>query len=278
MKKIACQYAIVRFLPFVETGEFANVGIVLMAANQHFFGYKLETSRYGRITRFFEELDAKVYRGTIRNLREELERITGLLKGHGFDNRLKSNDVEFANAVFKEIVRARETIVRFSEVRKIVTADPKETLKELFEFYVERNFVTKKYQEEIMEQSVRNLLLKAHLGERFVKTAVGDEEYHANFPFVEQMGNKPVKIIKPLHLAHEDSTKILDHGGAWLFRINELKKRNLLPRKVLFAVSEPDNDGKRQKACQDIEDSLRETGSLVVPFSEKETVIEFAVS
>ncbi|HVK54151.1 MAG TPA: DUF3037 domain-containing protein, partial [Burkholderiales bacterium] len=30
---IACHYAIVRFLPFVETGEFANVGVVLFSPN-----------------------------------------------------------------------------------------------------------------------------------------------------------------------------------------------------------------------------------------------------
>jgi len=30
MKKFACQYAIVRFLPYLETGEFANVGIVML--------------------------------------------------------------------------------------------------------------------------------------------------------------------------------------------------------------------------------------------------------
>jgi len=75
MNKIACQYAIVRFTPFVETGEFANVGIIMMAPKHRFFGFELETKRYGRITNFFEELDAKVYKKTLHNMKEELERI-----------------------------------------------------------------------------------------------------------------------------------------------------------------------------------------------------------
>lgn len=29
MNKLACQYAVVRFLPYAETGEFANVGVAL---------------------------------------------------------------------------------------------------------------------------------------------------------------------------------------------------------------------------------------------------------
>ncbi|MGM0927683.1 MAG: DUF3037 domain-containing protein [Pseudomonadota bacterium] len=30
MKRIACQYVILRFMPYVETGEFANVGVVMI--------------------------------------------------------------------------------------------------------------------------------------------------------------------------------------------------------------------------------------------------------
>jgi len=56
MKKFACQYALLRFRPFVETGEFANVGVVMLAPEARFFGYRL-LKRYGRITQFFHQLD-----------------------------------------------------------------------------------------------------------------------------------------------------------------------------------------------------------------------------
>ena len=55
MTKFACQYALLRFRPFAETGEFANVGIVLLAPEARFFGFRL-LKRYGRITQFFIEL------------------------------------------------------------------------------------------------------------------------------------------------------------------------------------------------------------------------------
>lgn len=66
MNKVACQYAIVRFAPYVETGEFANVGVLMVAPRQPYFGFKLETRRHGRITRFFEELEPKFYREALR--------------------------------------------------------------------------------------------------------------------------------------------------------------------------------------------------------------------
>ena len=58
MNKVACQYALLRFRPFVETGEFANVGVVLLAPEARFFGFRL-LKRYGRITQFFHQLPIK---------------------------------------------------------------------------------------------------------------------------------------------------------------------------------------------------------------------------
>ena len=49
----ACHYAIVRFMPFVETGEFGNVGVVLFSPTARFFGFRLLGQRISRITNFF---------------------------------------------------------------------------------------------------------------------------------------------------------------------------------------------------------------------------------
>ncbi len=46
LNKLACRYAILRFLPYTETGEFANVGVVLACPATGYFGFKLETRRY----------------------------------------------------------------------------------------------------------------------------------------------------------------------------------------------------------------------------------------
>ena len=278
VNKIACQYAIVRFAPFVETGEFANVGIVMMAPKNNYFGFQLEIKWHARVTNFFNKFDPVVYRATLNNLRIELERAADMLKQHGFDKGLKTNKVNFAAGLFDEIIRPRETILRFGKLRTILTENPKETLKELFGYYVERNFVTKEYQETALEKGVRKLLTVEKLGDRFVKATVGNDEYHTNFPFVEQKNGHPIKIIKPLHLAQDEPSKILEHGGAWLFRIQQLKKRGLLPlpRNVLFTLSGPTSGGNRGKAYKDIEDDLRGVGVGVAAYSEKQAIVDFA--
>jgi len=59
MKKTACQYNIVRFAPFIETGEFAS-GHPDDGTKGTLFCYMLLTRRHGQITKFFEGLDTKV--------------------------------------------------------------------------------------------------------------------------------------------------------------------------------------------------------------------------
>jgi len=110
MTNTACHYAIVRFLPFVETGEFANVGIVLFAPKARYFGFKLLMNRYARVTNFFEQLDAKVFRAAMRTFREELARIDEMLKRLGTDRRLKGLDHDNALALWNEVIKPRETM------------------------------------------------------------------------------------------------------------------------------------------------------------------------
>lgn len=278
MNRIPCLYAIVRFAPLVETGEFANTGVIVIAPAQRFFGFKLMIQRHARVTQFFEPLEAKVFRATMRTLRDELERAQALLRQHGFDKRRKDNDVEFAKGLFDEIIRPRETILKFSEPRPILALDPTAVIKELYAHYVERNFVTREYQETALEKGVRKWLSQARIGERFARIEVGNNEYRATFPFVESVDDRPVKAIKPLHLDHAQANKILDHGGQWLFRVHALKKRGLLPPHVLFAVSGPRQQDVRSGAVKEIVDSLEDAGVTVLPYGDKAQILEFAAA
>ena len=278
MNNIPCLYAIVRFAPFVETGEFANAGVILLAPSERFFDFKLMLTKHARVTRFFEPLEGKVFRATMRTLKDELDRAAGLIRQHGFDKRLKNNDVEFAKGLFKEIIRPRETTIKFCEPRPILAADPKAKLDELYAHYVERGFVTREYQEAVLEKGMRKWLGQAKISERFARVEVGNQEYRAAFPFVEKRDELVLKAIKPLHLNQPAPNKILDHGGQWLFRVQALKKRGLLPARVLFAVNGPTHNDPRVDAVREIVDSLQDIGVTVLPYAQKQQILEFAAA
>jgi hypothetical protein len=278
MNRTVCQYAIVRFMPFVETGEFANVGIIMMSAKGRYFGFKLQTNRHKRVTNFFDDLDAKIFRAAMADIKDELGRVRQLLMANGFDKRHTAIDTDFANTLFAEVVRPREVMVRFSQTRTALATDPDKTLDELFKHYVERDFVNKEYREVLMEKGIRNLLIDANLGERFVRRDIGNEEFHVPFPFVEMREGKPGKIIKALNLAQKEATKIKIHGNEWQFKIRQLKKKNFLPPEVLLTVYGPPSDDKRADAYIDAIEMLEETGVVVVPYDRKMEILRFAAS
>src|SRR5699024_9381710 len=123
---------------------------VMMSARDRYFGFRLEAQRYSRITQFFDGVDVQHYKGALRYLRDELNRVRGWLK-------------------------------------------------------------------------------QARLQDRFQPKTLGDNEYQATFPFVEMAGECAAKAIKPLHLGQDRSARIIDRGGAWAFRIEQLRKRGKLP-------------------------------------------------
>lgn len=275
--KTACHYAIVRFMPFVETEEFANVGVVLFAPDGRYFGFRLLGNRTSRITNFFEQMEVATYRAFMRDLREELVRVSAAFKTMGTDRRLKALDMPAAWAMWSELIKPRASLVRFGEGRVVLASDPEAKLNDLFGYYVERNFVTREYREQVLERNVRQVLKAADLAKRFQPARVGNEEYHAQFPFVQMDGETPVKAIKALTLSQPDPARIIDHGGQWVLRVTQLRKRGLLPEHVLFAV---DDDAKatglRARAREEVLAELRGLNVEVAGLGQNQRLLEFA--
>ena len=280
MTRFACQYAIVRFMPYIETGEFANVGVLLWIPKTRHLSFKLLRRKYARITQFFEELDKAVYLKTMANIEAELLRIQSMLL-HNTTTEFSSQGMEygFHKGIFDELIRPRETIARFSERRSILSEDPQKTLQELFNYYVGRNFVTREYQETVLEKGIKKLLEQSNLARHFSKRKVEDHLYSVTFPFVEQDDNKTTKVIKPLFLGQADSTAIIEHGDHWKLKVNQLRKRNLLHGPVLFPVKGPEDVSPadiRFQAFEEARDSLADDAIEVVLYTEKARILEFA--
>lgn len=272
MKKYACQYAIVRFLPYLETGEFANVGVVMLCPDAGFFEFKL-LKHVRRITAFFEELDAGIYRRAANDFNLELRRIRNWLT-----HQQGAMDVELARHLFGELTRQREAMMRFDGVRVVLADDPVQQLDELFGHYVERNFATKAYQEQLLVKTVRRVLADAKLDKQYRPETLGDTAaYHAHLPFVHREGDRAIKAIKPLHLAHEDPAQIYDHGWAWLGKVEKLRALKVLPEHLLFPVQGPaESDGKRFEMYLEITEKMAANDVLVVSTQQTQKIIEFA--
>jgi hypothetical protein len=269
MDKLACRYATLRFLPYPETGEFANVGIVLACPATGFFGFRLQRRRYGRITKFFEHLDAKVYTQAIGHFENELARVQTAMH--------MQRDANALRLAFEALTHPREAILRFGEPRAILVQEPEQALNQLFARYVEHDFAEREHFELEMERRVQQLLREIPLRAPFRPDDIGNDEIHARFPLVQTVDGHPLKVIKPLNLTQDEPNRIYEHGDRWIAKTARLRRAALLPANVLFMLkAPPEQADKRHRAYADIRERLGELGVRLADEAQQAQIIEFA--
>jgi len=120
-----CNYAMLRFIPYPQTGEVVNVGVVVNCIQPCFLHFLAEETMPARVKALFPEYDAAVFAATVEAMGKEVKRISGRIRG--------PKDCQLS---FNELVRPRENTFRFGEVRTILTKDPEKLSDELFCRYV----------------------------------------------------------------------------------------------------------------------------------------------
>lgn len=272
MKTIVCNFAPLRFLPYRETGEFVNVGVVASCPQVDFFGYRLVSlRRTGRVTHFFPELDAKLFRTALKRMADELARVQARHRLLPTVDIVSPDLAAGRLLEFQELVRLREGLLHFGETGMMMAADPEAALGELFDRFVERQFARRKeYQEMIMRDRLADFLRQWKLAEQYeYNQKVGDADFQVLIPFIHRAGAVVERAIKPLDLAKEETSDIYHHGGAWVKNMERLNKRNSLPVTTIFAVRMPQG-GNRRHAANEICDELSQIGVQPVPFTEVE--------
>lgn len=251
-----CNYSILRFLPYPETGEFVNIGIVLLANNGE-FRFKIATRRQ-RVTRFFETLDSKVYIRARNEVDEELKRLVGFFAS-------RRNEINLLVTTFKHLIQPRETMMRFSEPGTITTTNIGETLETLFDHYVNHSFANKEYQEKVLERQLGSLLATSNLKQRYSERRLGDSEYEVRFPFVLMADEQAAQAIKPLYFGQAEPSKILEHGDAWQAKVMRLKRAQRLAKDTLFITEPPSEDKpKLIKAYEEVTSALADVEGVRV--------------
>jgi hypothetical protein len=229
------------------------------------------------VTDFFPELNLDVFKSGLQAFLLELERLKTVEQNGTSAQYFLVGEVSVERARFRELVRPRETLLHFGEVSTVLATNPAEKLKELFEFYIKRQFAQdREYQEIIMRNKLADFLKENKLGERYKPKQVGDENYHVVLPFVFEEHNKIRKAIKPLHLDKEGPTEIYRHGDFWLSSVRRLRNANKLPGEMLFTVKAPKANPKRIAAAEEICKELHALNTVTVPFGERIRILDFA--
>lgn len=252
-----CRYAIVQFTPFSETGEFANVGIVLACPKTGFFKYRLQKRKYKRITDFFEGIERSDYLNAIAATEFELDFVI---------QKTQNETSDQLRHYFTSLVRPREGIIKFSNERAVLCDSPEQELDRLFSHYVEHSFATRQYVEERMNGHLRTLLSTLDLEAPFKAERLGNDDMHTQFQFVQVVDAQPLKLIKALNLSQRDALSIGDHGDSWIGRMKRLSRVDPnMPELKLFTVElAPPADAARHEVGKEVVRELQGIGVEVI--------------
>ncbi len=121
----ACNYAVLRFLPYPETGEFVNVGVVVNCMQPCLFDFMMEEKMTDRMKALFPDQNEQAFAAAAAAMRQEMMRVKAMIR-----------DPKTCQFAFQEAVRPRESTLRFGEARTILTANAENVADELFRRYV----------------------------------------------------------------------------------------------------------------------------------------------
>ena len=254
-----CNYAVLRFQPYPETGEFANLGIVMVCNNGQFLEM-VETRTRKRVTDFFDKLDPAIFTRARKEFTKEIRRVRELANAHPHDSVLQLG-------LFKHLTAPNETMFRFSQPGTVATDNPEEELVKLFNRYVHHEFAQREDQETKLKRRINTLLREQFADRAYREERLGDEQYHVKFPFVWQQGKVARQAIKPLSFDLDDPKSILDKGDRWIMQVNRLAKHGGMPQDTVFICKAPaGQDPHRQKSYREITEELGSTGRVrVIP-------------
>lgn len=269
--QLALRYAVIRYVPYLETREFATVGVVAVCPKTGYFDYKL-TTLYSRFSHFFPEFDAATYKAAISYFAQELDAIKNL-------TRREHLSVEFLRSLFDQVTRDREAIVCTSQPRVRLVAKAEQGLEYLFNYYVNHSFISKETAQEVLTKRVVDLVKNLPLRKPFKERRLGGSIFHATFPLV-QMDNleRAERIIKPLSLHQPDPNKMYEHADLWVGRVNRLKQTKEMSdsTSVLFAYEPPQvMSSSQQEAFQMILDLMNKSDITHTEAKNENSIMEF---
>lgn len=263
--KYSCLYSIVRFAPYAETEEFANVGIVLTAPAYGRMEYRLARRNWKRVNQFFEcpQLFAKV----IEVAQNELESVRQMT-AQATDNQIVNH--------FRYLTEPRESLIRFSPMRSILADGFSETLNQLYERFIERQEIPRAHREEQMVREIRTLFTEAAI-RNFRDDTLTGELTKLHLPLVHR--NNVIAAIKPLAFDQAEPSSILDHCEQWVIRLARAEREGIIKlENVLIPVTAPYSEQTRtqRKAVDAAKQIIRRNRLPLVEFEQTDKITAFA--
>jgi len=262
--KTEYSYVILRYVHDVVSGEFANVGVVLVAPRTRFAG-ALCTNRYQRISQFFQGASGKHVRDVNSYIQSRIDEISERLTTTGIGSEFPKDAGEFS----RQVLPTDDSSFQISELRGGIgdASATERVLEDLFDRFVERYDRPQERRtrtdEEVWRPFKRALdsrRLSAHLRPYLLKAP------HCEFEFKRVFRNGRLHVCQPISFDLASEDQVSEKALLWFGRIEQLRESSE-PFKAYFLLGKP-SDPALAPAFKDAEDILREVNTEKEVFTE----------
>ncbi|MBU3893030.1 DUF3037 domain-containing protein [Serratia rubidaea] len=264
-----CLYSIVRYAPYAETEEFANIGVVLCAPKKQAFHFKLTKSNDARVSAFFR--DDTIFPYARDAISRELKMAQEQVK------HLESPD-DLAQ-FFSYMTAKRESIFHFSSTRVVLTSSPEKELNLIYDKFINHSEYNKERREDILARELKSRINSySELKNAFKKETLGGELTRFSMPFVAKSDGEILCAIKPLSFGQSEPGKMMEHCDSWVARVSRAASEGLLSlSNVLFTIDGHERPSDHEaRAMNEIRKTFDKNGISHYKHNDESSIISFA--
>lgn len=234
--KTAYTYTLLRYIHDVASGEFANVGIVMLAPDCRFAGARCRKT-HGRVSHFFPDMERKGFRSNLSHIEARIESL-----GDRLQNELSFEEIPMdAERLAKSILPHDDSSLQWTSLSGGLCENPSEKLDELYERYIDRydekSFNKGRDDSEVWKQfksSLDSKQITARLSSKKITSADDEVEFEHAYK------NSQWHCFEPLSLDLAQADSIKQKAHRWLGQMVGVQD-SPDPFRVYFLVGAPRN-------------------------------------
>ena len=226
-------YSFIRFRPYMETGEFVNVGLFMCDVSNKQMLYKVVQKKDKRVNHFFFE--SHIFENVRNMMVEELSHTVNAI-----NNKTFRTEKELINYFHNYVDDVKEGIFQYSDVAAaLIEEAPVKYFDKLFNLYIKQKGIAHPSREEEIIKAYRKMFQGAQnpILKQYKSCIVKGDLSSYKLPLALESTNSILKAVKPLSFDQTTSANMVEHCDSWIARINRSSQENLINKNdILFTL------------------------------------------
>lgn len=243
MKKF--QYQTLRYMPDRMSGEFINIGVVVLDPEQQKMYFKFY-NRTGRLHNFFPEVNSLFIKQTINKIEASLRQLE-----ESFQTPIFAENMNNLETITSQVLAKDDSALFFTEVRTVLDMDGQTLLQELFERLVMRHVIDEE-RSSIQDNEVWTKIYKPYFEKASFAPALKEavvKTKHDELHFDKTIRNGKLHCFEPISFQLTTDDNIRRKAYTWAGRLQELDTTNE-PLHIYLLAAMP-SDHKLQNLLKD---------------------------